>query len=92
MLKVVRFENEPFACAQLSVRVLSGARQISFARELLDKFGRRVLIRVNGGISILVDCRGVAKARRVVESRPHHHMRGSGDPRTGGTGGTGGFV
>ena len=92
MSKVVWFENEPFACAQLSVRVLSGARQISFAWELLDKFGRRVLIRVNGGIPILVGGRGLARARWLVESRRHHQMRGSGDPRTGGTGGTGGFV
>ena len=80
MSKVVRFENEPFACAQLSVRVLSGARQISFARELLDKFGRRVLICVNGGIPILVGGRGLARARWLVESRPHHQnerVRGS---------------
>jgi hypothetical protein len=72
MSKVVQFENELFVCAQLSVRVLSGARQINF--------GRWVLIRVNGGILILVNCRGVAKARRVVESHLHHHMRGLGDP------------
>ena len=51
-----------FACAQLSVCVLSGARQIDFVRERLDKFERQVLMRVNGGISILVDCRGLARA------------------------------
>jgi len=88
---VVRFENELFACAQLSVHVLSGARQISFARERLDKFGHRVLMRVNSGISILVDSRGLARARWLVESRPHHQMRGSGDPRTGGNRETGGL-
>ena len=80
-----------FACVQLSVRVLSGARQIDFARERLDKFGRRVLIRVNGGIPILVGGRGLARAQWLVESHRHHQMRGSGDPRTGGTGGTGGL-
>jgi hypothetical protein len=84
MSKVVWFKNEPFACAQLIVRVLSGAQQINFAWERLDKFGCQVLMHINGGISILVDCRGVAKARWVVESRPHHHMRGSGDPQTRG--------
>jgi hypothetical protein len=69
-----------FTCAQLSVHVLSGARQINFAQELLDKFRHRVLTHVNGGILILVDCRGLARARWLVESHPHHQMRGSGGP------------
>ena len=76
-----------FACVQLSVRVLSGDRQISFAWELLDKFGRQVLICVNGGILILVGGRGLARARWLVESRPHHQMGGSRGPQVGETGG-----
>ena len=76
-----------FACAQLSVCVLSGDRQISFARELLDKFGHRVLIRINGGIPILVGGRGLARARWLVKSRPHHQMGGSRGPQVGETGG-----
>ena len=87
MSKVVWFENEPFVCAQLSVRVLSGARQISFARELLDKFGHQVLIRINGGIPILVGGRGLARARWLVESHRHHQMGESGGPRVRETGG-----
>ena len=73
-------------CAQLSGCVLSGAGQVSFVQEQVDKFRCWVLMHVSSGIPILVNGSGVAKAQQVVESCPHHQMRGSGGPRVGETG------